>query len=511
MLGDQLDTQDIFSVAMMASLELGSKPVVCHDLLPELSMLIVAQPIPIDGPSERQCYIELAWKTVAAALTQRQGCIAADQRATVATGTGVITEFVRTDGIYTLSPGAMRIQVQYGSALLARFHATRQHSPLIAHAAHVRASSPLDDPLFRGHAAPHSAQLAGLIRDALVRTEWSADDRYARLPLPIRFRASGALTAWAQVRQAAGAVGAAFTRQLREDPVGLMRSDFSVDLETWAGHTSAMFATEHDRHRAHGSVPWQAFDVSHGALYEPTPPLHRLLDDAYVADDVPVGMIELPVDTLCIIPDPSWWGHRGGLDAIMLFRRRSEIAGDQPTGDVINIVAWTDVRDENWLETGLIQIPLDDSQKTIKQFVEDWRNDMTQGHVDADTIAEALEHWHRVLDYTIKLLLYLATGDAQVVHDRAYTNAPRNFGGLGKRKRTERLAQIEMLYDRHIVGPAILNAEIAGATSSDGRHHEVRGHWRRPHFRMQPHGPQASLRKVVFIGPTIVRPDRLGL
>lgn len=33
----------------------------------------------------------------------------------------------------------------------------------------------------------------------------------------------------------------------------------------------------------------------------------------------------------------------------------------------------------------------------------------------------------------------------------------------------------------------------------------------RPHFRMQPYGPQAASRKLIFVGPTLVRPDRLRL
>ncbi|MEC4775164.1 hypothetical protein [Burkholderia cenocepacia] len=110
-----------------------------------------------------------------------------------------------------------------------------------------------------------------------------------------------------------------------------------------------------------------------------------------------------------------------------------------------------------------------------------------------------------------KMLLYLNARDAQVVQDRAYSNAPRHFPGLGKRKRTERLAEIEQLYDRHVVGPAILDAEAAGSVPSDSAQREVSDHWRRPHFRMQPYGPQAALRKLIFVGPTLVRPDRLGL
>ncbi|MGB7988144.1 MAG: hypothetical protein WCF44_02030 [Candidatus Methylophosphatis roskildensis] len=41
-------------------------------------------------------------------------------------------------------------------------------------------------------------------------------------------------------------------------------------------------------------------------------------------------------------------------------------------------------------------------------------------------------------------------------------------------------------------------------------HGEVSPHLRRGHFRMQPHGPQMSLRKVIFIAPTWVRADRLA-
>lgn len=39
---------------------------------------------------------------------------------------------------------------------------------------------------------------------------------------------------------------------------------------------------------------------------------------------------------------------------------------------------------------------------------------------------------------------------------------------------------------------------------------EVSPYWRRGHFPMQTFGPQHSLRKVIFIAPTLVSADRLG-
>ncbi|WP_346279054.1 hypothetical protein [Burkholderia ambifaria] len=80
----------------------------------------------------------------------------------------------------------------------------------------------------------------------------------------------------------------------------------------------------------------------------------------------------------------------------------------------------------------------------------------------------------------------------------------------GSVSRVKKVTLIEA-YGRHVVGPAILDAEAAGSASSDSAQREVSGHWRRPHFRMQPYGPLAALRKLVFVGPTLVRPDRLGL
>lgn len=79
----------------------------------------------------------------------------------------------------------------------------------------------------------------------------------------------------------------------------------------------------------------------------------------------------------------------------------------------------------------------------------------------------------------------------------------------GSVSRVKKVTLIEA-YGRHVVGPAILDAEAAGSAPSDSAQREVSGHWRRPHFRIQPYGPPAAWRKPIFIGPTLVRPDRLG-
>ncbi|MBU9630810.1 hypothetical protein KTE60_16110 [Burkholderia multivorans] len=511
--GDPFDTQDIFRLAMSASLELSGQPVVCQDLLPELSMLIAARKLSADsGTAEPMLHIDRAWRSVAEVLRKRDGALDPHERVTLNIPADVQVTLVRTCGQAALPPHAMRICVEYSPVIFARFLVARREMPLIQQSHRTTAPFKRSNQSNRARLAPDTPSMAVLIHEALLKTEQAADDRFARLPMPVRYRASGALSAWARVRAAASKSGAEFTQRLREDPISLMRSDFGTYLEWWSNGSPNLFRSPDDRARAHGTLCWQMFDACQGVLFEPTPPLHRLLDGAFVADDVPVGTIRLPADTMCIIPDSSWWGHRGGLDAIMLFRRRPGSHSGYATSDVINVLFWTDVRAESWLETGTLTIPLDDPQRTIQQFLDGVGADLAQSHeADIETINATIRNWRRVLDYAIKMLLYLAAGEARVVQNCAYTNAPRDFSGLGKRKRTERLAQIEMLYDRHVIGPAVLDESALPSVPTAGPHREVRGHWRRPHFKMQPHGPKRSLRKLVFIGPTLVRADRLGL
>ncbi|NKA33308.1 hypothetical protein GO300_01340 [Ralstonia solanacearum] len=394
------------------------------------------------------------------------------------------------DGQYVLPEGAMHIDVRYEEGFASSFARRSKHSPLI-------------EPI----PGPHDNVLA-LLKSAIEKSIQSEDDVYARLPIPVRYRASGAIEAWKQVRQAAGNSGAEFSRLLVEEEIAYLLEQFEGYIRTWTGRPLSAVTDESGAWHAKRSVVWQAFSASDGALYEPTPAMHRLLDASYIADDVPVGMIQLPTNALCIIPDTSWWDHDGGIEAITIVRHEQGTEGQRYGW--LSFMAWTHHRQRSHRSANVLQLSLADPQRTIRSLLEEIVPQ--EGRIDAEPNAQnAREYWGQVLDYAIKMLLYLTVRDAQVVHDRAYTDAPRTFSGLGKRKRAERLAEIEHLYDRHIVGPAILDMELSSGLPSDRAHREVRGHWRRPHFKMQPHGPHSSLRKLAFIGPTIVRPDRLGL
>ncbi|KAB0656356.1 hypothetical protein [Burkholderia diffusa] len=337
---------------------------------------------------------------------------------------------------------------------------------------------------------------------ALMRSgDAVTDPKLARLPGPVRYRVTGALAAWDALRAASDRVASpTLTEMLRSHGILRLTRYFDRFTRDLLPHGADGRPADVLAGVAQYSAVWLAFEVRKGAFYEPTPPLHRLLDAAYIAEDVPIGMLKMPTDTLCIIPEPTRWKQAGDIEAIAIFKNERSIgfatwlmAGGPSEGAVMDSIT----------------LPLEDPDKTIRELVDElFRKPAADGMPDSP---DAQQFWRDALDYAIKMMLYLNVRHAQVVHDRAYSNAPRHFPGLGKRKRAERLAEIEQLYDRHIVGPAILDAEAAGSVPSDSAQREISGHWRRPHFRMQPYGPQAALRKLVFVGPTLVRPDRLGL
>lgn len=488
--GPSLSSQSIFRIALIGSMALRGKPVRCVGIVPGVAMVIATGNVTATDGADADRIADKLWIIFRPQLV---GWLAA--RAAPGGMHMTVSHGIQIDcghlGRYNLPQADMQVEAQYDAAFAAAFAKQLRQGRLIE----PETGSDED--------------MRALVRTAIDRCARSEDDMYARLPAPVRYRAGGATDAWKAVRLAAGREGEAFSQSLAREDIGTLRDEFIDYLHRWCGRPLSAIAGESAAWYAGRSLVWQAFDACGGALYEPTPALHRLLDDAYIADDVPVGMIELPLDALCIVPDPSWWSRDGGIAAITLFRHGHDSGSDHP--GMLTVIAWTQHRRHEHRLVDVLQLSLADPQRTIRSMLDEiLPPDVLKN--EGPNAMNLREFWSQVFDYAIKMLLYLTVRDAQIVHHRAYSNAPRNLAGLGKRKREQRLAEIEMLYDRHVVGPAILDLEpAAGAHSGPGDQRGVRGHWRRPHFKMQPHGPQSSLRKLVFIGPTLVRPDRLAL
>ncbi|GGY34577.1 hypothetical protein [Pseudoduganella albidiflava] len=102
-----------------------------------------------------------------------------------------------------------------------------------------------------------------------------------------------------------------------------------------------------------------------------------------------------------------------------------------------------------------------------------------------------------------KVFLYWSMANARRLEQAPLGAAMARLRAVGPKKaaRLRRLAA--ELYDRIVFGPVALPSLLQAGRG------DVAPHWRNGHFRMQPYGPQSTLRKVVFIAPTLVRADRL--
>jgi hypothetical protein len=112
---------------------------------------------------------------------------------------------------------------------------------------------------------------------------------------------------------------------------------------------------------------------------------------------------------------------------------------------------------------------------------------------------------HAAVSYVVRVFLYMALTQARVVKHAEYDEALRRAAGLGNRKRAKLLQRSASLYNSILVGPESLPSTAAAG----GTGHGVAAHWRRGHFRMQPHGAGNQQRKLVFIAPVLIHAEHL--
>jgi len=356
--------------------------------------------------------------------------------------------------------------------------------------------------------------LAPVLRTAFIKTleAWLPPLRH--LPPPVRFRASGALRAWLAVLDTLPSTANA--RSAIGDPAVSPQSariEFVLAIQT---HIQ-VYDYDHDavapmvQMMLSISCDMLAFWLRPNALYEPTLVLGGLLGGIDISQDLPLQLLQPPVPTLCIVPPWQQRHHCADASAIMVFthdatpeehpaKRTITLLVQRPSAESIAV-------DELW-------IPVKDESTTLAtalaRATESTRREAAITGTKAEDIDAADARWKQVLDYTVKVLLYLNLDDSAQRAYRPYAAAPKEFPGLGRRKREAKLAEVEQLYDRIIVGPAHV-ADWAGEHAGQlGAHGQLSAHWRRGHLRLQPHGPQQSLRKIMFIKPTIVRADRLA-
>ena len=115
---------------------------------------------------------------------------------------------------------------------------------------------------------------------------------------------------------------------------------------------------------------------------------------------------------------------------------------------------------------------------------------------------EWLDQTVRAILLLVKALLYIGLpGTRREMHPER-TQALKELAGLKSAgKKAKALRRAERVYDFIRIGP---QPEHVSPSEPGVGDRSVKAHWRRGHYRMQAHGAQMALRKLIFIQPVLV-------
>lgn len=113
------------------------------------------------------------------------------------------------------------------------------------------------------------------------------------------------------------------------------------------------------------------------------------------------------------------------------------------------------------------------------------------------------------MEHLTKVLLYINSEQSLLQQVRDASELREQIERRGAKKAAKLTRRLARAYDYVLVtsaDPFAAAAEGAGGHRANG----VRPHWRRGHFRVQPHGPKRALSKLIWIAPQQIRADRVG-
>ncbi|MEJ8798380.1 hypothetical protein WKR88_18995 [Trinickia caryophylli] len=237
------------------------------------------------------------------------------------------------------------------------------------------------------------------------------------------------------------------------------------------------------------------------AVIEPTAALQDWLVRTDIGGDVPASLFQLPFPAVFVRFGPAMagaideplWAHTGE-DAITV----GVYIFDTRVGarrDLLFVPVGVGRRTQPGQcdQPVMVQLIFRDENESLMAHV---ANNMSAG---ASLSAAELKP---VMEMCIKVMLYLQTAGAVRIDDMRADDTMERMARVGNRKASRIERQLASRYNRIIVGPEHIERPTGG---------EMSPHWRRGHMRMQPYGPQHGLRKLIFVAPTLVRADRLGV
>ena len=231
------------------------------------------------------------------------------------------------------------------------------------------------------------------------------------------------------------------------------------------------------------------------AVIEPTAALQTWLAQTDIGEDVPESLFKLPQPAIFVrfgpemakAVDPTLWANL-----------------DRPcttTGVYIFETQVGERRDIVFFAVGSATGNPQDLPHVLQLCFTDQRDSLIDhvlniAHMGGSAITSVA-----MVQMCAKVLLYLQTPGAVRIDELRQNEAAARLSRVGGKKASKLERRLTSRYNRIVVGPIQVIQYEAG---------EVTPHWRRGHLRLQAHGPQFSLRKLLFIAPTLIRADRLA-
>jgi hypothetical protein len=326
----------------------------------------------------------------------------------------------------------------------------------------------------------------------------------SREPPPVRAAGVGLVPAWNDWVRVLEAWGGERLDQLRLSarvdygPPAAMQAGMDLYVEAVRINNPPVHATltqEEVQRPVMLATAAALYQVRPHAVIEPTDALQTWLAQTDIGEDVPVSLFQLPMPAVYLrfgpemarVVDPSLWA-----DVNRPFTT---------SGVYIFETVTVGRRDLVFVAVG-VTLEHDQEQPLLLQVCFTDMNDSLIGHVARarHSLPDSRSSAIPLVQMCAKVLLYMQTAGAVRIDDLRQRDISSQLARAGKGKVSRFERRLASRYNRIIVGPAEL-IRYSGA--------EVAPHWRRGHLRMQAHGPQFSLRKLIFIAPTLVRADRL--
>jgi hypothetical protein len=249
-------------------------------------------------------------------------------------------------------------------------------------------------------------------------------------------------------------------------------------------------------------------------------PLVDMMENTDIADDIPASMVKLPYprffiefgkDRTCGLSLPNIMSGQHILEGAYIEKGVHSTLGEGMfvllTGSPIGKSGAMDDA------THSLFIPLDDPNLSVKEAL---ARTFKLGK------AVSLEHGYRVtpdsflqqafdcLLFVLKTLLYINLPEARKELHKEKTEWLKATNSLQSTAKKAKAAK----RGRGLVDHILIKAPPAVEGGAGGAGQGVRSmkqHWRRGHYRTQAHGPQFSMRKVIFVQPVLVHGDSSGV